>query len=366
MQYANNHLAYQFYEGERTSCISRTKRAGSIGNGMSFQTVIAQPVHRPVLEQLRALGDVIPNPGPEPWQNAELAGHCQGAQALMAFMTETVDEAFLERCPKLKIVAGALKGYNNIDVEACTRRSVAVTIVPDLLTEPTAELAIGLMIAIARQVGPGDRYVKSGAFNGWRPRFYGDSINGATVSVIGAGAVGQAILRMLAGFSCQRLYVDKNPLSEALEESLDCRRSSLDEALGASDFIVLGVHLMASTRHMVDAEFITRMKPGSYLVNPARGSLVDEDAVARGLQSGHLGGYAADTFEMEDWALIDRPRAVHPGLIESDKTILTPHIGSAVTSVRKAIEHSAAQSIISVANGEIPDSAVNKPALLAR
>jgi phosphonate dehydrogenase len=333
---------------------------------MSFQIVIAQPVHAPVLEQLQAHGRIVANPGPEPWQTAELAERCQRADALMVFMTETVDEAFLQRCPNLKIVAGALKGYNNIDVEACTRRSIAVTIVPDLLTEPTAELAIGLMISIARNVGPGDRYVKSGEFNGWRPRFYGGSINGATVTVIGAGAVGQAILRMLAGFDCQRLYVDKRPLTAELEENLKCRRSNLTEALAVSDFIVLGVHLMASTRHMVDRQFIEQMKPGSYLVNPARGSLVDESAVVQSLANGRLAGYAADTFEMEDWALADRPRAVDAGLIASDRTVLTPHIGSAVTAVRQAIEHSAAESIISMANGDIPESAVNKTALLAR
>lgn len=333
---------------------------------MSFEIVIAQPVHAPVLELLKAHASVVMNPGPEPWAPDDLVARCRNADALMAFMTETVDEAFVESCPKLKIVAGALKGYNNIDVAACSRRSIAVTIVPDLLTEPTAELAVGLMIAVARNFGPGDRHIRSGQFKGWRPRFYGGSIIGSTVAVIGAGSVGETILRMLAGFDCRRVYVDKRPLTDDLEAILGCRRMGLEQALGQADFVVLGVHLMPSTLHLVDAEFIARMKPGSYLINPARGSLVDETAVARALETGQLAGYAADTFELEDWARPDRPQVINGGLTTSDKTVLTPHLGSAVTSVRQAIERSAAESIITVIQGDVPDSAVNKDRVPAR
>lgn len=333
---------------------------------MAFEIVVSQPVHAPVLELLKAHGDVVMNSGPEPWAAEELRSRCRNAEALMVFMTETIDGSFLDDCPKLQIVAGALKGYNNIDVAACARRSIPVTIVPDLLTEPTAELAVGLMIAVARNLGPADRYVRSGGFRGWRPRFYGNSINGATVAVIGAGAVGETILRMLGGFLCERLYVDKRPLTDAREAALDCRRVDLDEALGRADFVVLGIHLMPSTHHMVDAGFIARMKAGSYLINPARGSLVDEAAVAQALETGQLAGYATDTFELEDWTLADRPQAIHAGLTDSDKTVLTPHIGSAVTAVRQAIEQSAAESIITVAKGGMPETAVNRDAIAAR
>ncbi len=332
---------------------------------MAFKIVIAQPVHSPVLEFLQPYGDIEMNPGPEPWSQHELAQRCADAQALMAFMTETVDQTFLKQCRNLRIIAGALKGYNNIDIDACSQRSIAVSIVPDLLTEPTAELAIGLMISVARNFNPAERHIRSGRFKGWRPRFYGGSINGSSVAVIGAGAVGQAILRMLGGFACESLYVDTQPLAEHVEAELRCRRFGLDDALAAADFVVLALHLMPSTLHMADAAFITRMKPGSYLINPARGSLVDEQAVAHALETGQLAGYGADTFEMEDWAREDRPLAVETGLIESDKTVLTPHIGSAVSAVRQAIEVSAAQSIVAIAEGRMPDWAVNKTALMA-
>lgn len=333
---------------------------------MKFKAVVANRLHDPVRTFLEAHADVVMNDDAEPWTNAGLLARCADADAIMVFMTETIDAEFLDACPNLKVVAGALKGYNNIDVAACSARSVAVTIVPDLLTEPTAELAIGLMIAVARNIVPGDSFVRSGEFQGWRPRFYGGSIDGATVAVIGAGAVGRTVLRMLKGFNCQRLYVDKRPLAGECEAELDCRQVALDEALREADFVVLGLHLMPETLHLVDADFIARMKPGSYLINPARGSVVDERAVADALASGHLAGYAADTFEMEDWTLADRPQSIDGRLLASERTVLTPHIGSAVSNVRQAIERSAAESIVAVARGEIPATAVNSDRLRDR
>lgn len=332
---------------------------------MTFEVVVAQPVHGAVADLLRAHGRVVMNPGPEPFSSEELVEKCRNADALMAFMTERIDDAFLQACPRLRVIAGALKGYNNIDVDACNRKGVALTVVPDLLTEPTAELVIGLMISVARNFGPGDRYVRSGAFQGWRPQFYGGSLNGATVAVIGAGAVGQAILRMLSGFSCRKLYVDRHALPVETERSLASSRAGLSEALGQADFVVLALHLMPATMRMVDATFIGQMKPGAYLINPARGSLVDEAAVADALEVGKLSGYGADTFEMEDWALPDRPSSISTRLLASDKTMLTPHIGSAVATVREAIERSAAESIIAVLNGERPEGTVEKEALAA-
>ena len=138
---------------------------------------------------------------------------------------------------------------------------------------------------------------------------------------------------------------------------------SVEEARHRADFLVLALHLKPDTIHLVDADFIAAMKPGSYLVNPARGSLVDESAVHAAVADGRLAGYAADTFEMEDWSLPGRPEHIHEGLLENDRTVLTPHIGSAVSAVREQIELSAAKSILAVANGKVPDTAVNRPTM---
>ena len=228
---------------------------------------------------------------------------------------------------------------------------------PDLLTAPTAELTIGLMIGLARHIVRADQSVRAGGFQGWRPDFYGGSLNGATVGVIGAGAVGKSVLRMLGGFDCRCLYFDKKPITVEEECKLSAQRVSLEALQSQSDFVVLAVHLMPETHHMVNASFLGRMKPGAYLVNPARGSVVDEAAVVEALGAGHPAGY-----EMEDWVRDDRPHDIHEALLASDKTILTPHIGSAVAIVREAIERSAAESILAVRDGLVPATAVNPEA----
>jgi phosphonate dehydrogenase len=333
---------------------------------MADRIVVAQPIDSDIVADLSRLGAVHAHPGPEPLSAGALAARCAEAEALMAFMTERIDAAFLDACPRLRIVAGALKGFDNIDVEACSARGVAVSIVPDLLTEPTAELALGLTIAVARHMLPGDAHVRSGAFAGWRPRLYGGSIQGATVGVVGAGAVGRAVLRLLRGFRCARLYHDAQPLAAEEEAALDAGWAPLDALAAQADIVILALPLTPRTQGLVDAAFLARMKPGALLVNPARGSLVEEAAVAEALESGRLAGYAADVFESEDWARPDRPEAVHPGLRASERTVLTPHLGSAVTEVRRAIARSAADAIMERLSGRMPAAAVNARALGAR
>ncbi|MGH1361219.1 MAG: NAD(P)-dependent oxidoreductase [Burkholderiaceae bacterium] len=336
------------------------------GNAHSAKIVVAQPIEPETLARLQRCASTRMNQGPEPLTGQALAAECLQAQALMAFMTERIDDAFLAQCPHLKIVAGALKGFDNIDVDACTRRGIAVTIVPDLLTDPTAELAIALMINVARHVRPADQHVRSGQFSGWRPTFFGQTIQGATIGVVGAGCVGQAILKMLSGFRCERLYYDVQTLPAETETALDARFSSLADLQAQADFTVLALPLTPTTFGLVDTQFIANMKAGSYLINPARGSLVLESAVADALDSGHLAGYGADVYECEDWAQANRPSAIEPRLLRADNTVLTPHIGSAVTSVRRAIVASAADSIISLLGGTMPQAAVNRDDLTGR
>ncbi|MEL6478810.1 MAG: NAD(P)-dependent oxidoreductase [Pseudomonadota bacterium] len=313
---------------------------------MAHRIIVAQPIDRTVLTRLEALGQVYMNPGPEPLEPADLRRLCEGSQALMAFMTERVDEALLSAAPDLKIVAGAFKGFDNVDLDACARHQVAFTYVPDLLTKPTAELALGLMIALARNMRAGDAHIRSGDFHGWRPHLYGGSLDGATVGVLGAGKVGQALLLLLAGFDCTRICYDQAPLGPELLAELKADQVGLAELQARADFVVLGLPLTPQTTGLVDAAFIAGMRPGARLINPARGSVVVEAAVVGALASGHLAGYAADVFEMEDWARPDRPLSVHPDLLSAPNTFFTPHIGSAVVETRRAIEDAAAEEII--------------------
>jgi phosphonate dehydrogenase len=302
--------------------------------------VITQRPFPETAELLASDSDVIIGP---PVHNAD---------ALMVFMPDSLDEEFLGACPKLKIVAAALKGCDNFDVGACTRLGIWFTIVPDLLTEPTAELALALMLGLARHVPAGDRLIRNGGFQGWRPILYGTGLAGSIVGIIGFGAVGRALARMLQGFSCRVQYFD--PKAEG--------STPLNELLASSDFVLPLLPLTKDTFHLLNGDALARMKPGSYLINVSRGSVVDEAAIADAIEAGRLAGYAADTFEMEDWARLDRPREIHPRLLQlADRTLFTPHLGSAVTSARREIERTAANNILQALRGERPVGAINDP-----
>jgi len=329
---------------------------------MNPKVVISHWVHPEIIEFLSRTCEVVANESRDTWSRDEVLRRARDAQAFMAFMPDCVDAAFLEACPQLKIVGGALKGYDNLDAVACEQRGVWLTIVPDLLTIPTAELTHGLMIALARNILPSDRYLRSGQFRGWEPRFYGRGIDGSTVGIVGMGAVGRALARRLIGYDADVVYFDRKPLHADQEEALRVRPLELHELLSVSDFVVSILPLNRSTVHLINREALANMRPGAYLINTGRGSTVDEVAVAQALEAGQLNGYAADVFEFEDWARGDRPRDIPEALLaQTDRTCLTTHIGSAVEQVRFEIAMEAAVNIIQALRGERPQGAVNSP-----
>jgi phosphonate dehydrogenase len=324
--------------------------------------LVTNPLHAAVRDRLDAFATVTTNPGPEPWPREELARLAAGADGLLAFMTDHVDAAFLDACPRLRVIACALKGVDNFDLAACEARGVAVALVPDLLTAPTAELTIGLMIALGRHLRAGDTLVRGG-HAGWRPVLYGLGLEGMAVGILGMGAIGQAIARRLTGFGCCLAYADERPLPPETEAALGLARRPMAAVIAESDWLVVALPLTPGTRHLIDAAALAGMRPGAMLVNPARGSVVDEAAVAAALRSGRLGGYAADVFEMEDWARADRPRDIDAGLLEHPRTVFTPHLGSAVEQVRLAIELHAAEDLAAFFAGRpMPGQVVPPPA----
>jgi phosphonate dehydrogenase len=301
---------------------------------------------------------VVSNPSCDALDENALRSAARDAWGILAFMPDRVDQSLLDTCPGLRIVACALKGFDNFDVEACTNRGVWLTIVPDLLTEPTAELAIGLAIALCRHVLPADLHIRNGRFTGWRPSFYGRSLDGSRVAIVGCGRVGHAIARKLAGFACELLMTDSHPEAPAAGHA---RRVDPVTALRHADVVFLAVPLIPSTLKMVNAAWLAQLPRGALLINPARGSVVDEAAIADALESGQLGGYAADVFEFEDWAVADRPASIEPRLLAlTDRTLFTPHIGSAVEVVRRQIELDAAHNLIEVLDGKRPHGAINE------
>lgn len=322
----------------------------------SPKIVVTNLIHKDVLARLKAVGRVDMNPAIEPWSPKELRARVADAEALMGFMTDCVDADLLEHAPRLRIIACALKGFDNYDIPACTEAGAWVSVVPDLLTEPTAELAVGLAIALARNVLHGDALVRSGQFKGWRPSLYGTGLAGASIAVVGLGQVGRAIIQRLAGFGCARV-IGVDP-TQGIPGVDTC---PLDEALAQADFVFLAAPLTETSLHLINADALRCCQRGSLMINVGRGSVVDEEAIADALENGQLGGYAADVFACEDWGLEIRPEKVSERLRKSANTLLTPHLGSAVHAVRLAIEHRAADNLIAVLQGREPADAINRP-----
>ena len=348
-------------------------RAGSVSGGALRRACASSPpgadaptvfithaTFPSVYARLAAAGlRLLRNDGPTLPQ-ARVRALAAAADGMLAFMPDSVDAAFLAAAPRLRVVAGALKGCDNFDLRAMHAAGCVFTRVPDLLSAPTAELAVGLAVALARRLPEGDAAVRGGGFEGWRPVLFGRGLAGATVGVVGLGAVGRALLDRLAGFAPRAvLFVDPDPRAHAAAAQWAAARAglpgtpalsaapSLAALLAASDVSFPLTPLTPGTRHLIGRAALAGVKPGALLVNVGRGGCVDEAAVAEALADGRLAGYAADVFELEDWALSDRPRELHPRLrADGARTLFTPHLGSAVTEVREAIALEAAENIV--------------------
>ena len=216
-------------------------------------TVLTHRVFPETLAMLSGRTEVLTNDTLGTLPPDEVLRRCREANAMMAFMPDTVDAAFLASCSKLKIVACALKGYDNFDVEACSRRNVWVTVVDDLLTVPTAELAVGLTISLARHVRAGDADIRAGKFTAWRPTLYGTGLAGRTVGIVGMGKVGRAIAKRLSGFDAELMYTDRQQLDPVTAASLHVVHAGFEELMSRADFVVLAAPLTANTQEIVDA-----------------------------------------------------------------------------------------------------------------
>ena len=319
------------------------------------KVLVTHWVHPDVVARLDSSCETIANASRGSWPRERVLELASACDALMAFTPDRIDEAFLERCPKLRVVAAATKGAGNFDLEACARRGVWLAQAPGLAAVPTAELAMGLLLALARNLRAADDHVRSGAFRGWRPQVGGTGLAGKTLGVIGYGAIGRLVAQRAAAFDMTVIYADPQPGPGPYQ------RVPLGELLARSDFIMPLVPLTPETRHLIDARALALMKRGGFVVNVGRGSVVDEAAVAASLASGHLAGYAADVFEMEDWAALDTcPGSIHPALLaDRRRTLLTPHLGSAVDDPSRAIALEAADNILDALAGRTPRGAIN-------
>jgi phosphonate dehydrogenase len=319
------------------------------------------PVYPEALDLLAPFCVLRVHDGDHPPAPGEIIGKARDAHALGWFLPDVIDETLLSACPNLRILAGFPRGYDNVDVAAATRKSIWVTIGPDLMVEPTADLAWGLLLSLARKIIPSDTFVKSTRSTGWHPsRFLGHSVSRTTLGLIGMGRLGQAMARRAAGFEMRVLYYDLKRAPDEIERNLNLTFVSVEDLLRKSDFVCLASPLTEGTYHQISRKELALMKPTAFLINPARGSEVDEEAVSKALENGSLAGYAADVFEMEDGQFPKRSTEVTIGLIDHpEQTVLTPHIGTAVKEIRIEMARYQALNILQALRGERPIGAIN-------
>ena len=278
------------------------------------------------------------------------------ADAVLSILNDRIDADLLDLAPRLKIVANLAAGTDNINLEACTERGIAVTNTPGVLTEATADLAMALLLAGARHLVRADQYLREGKFNGWDPLlFTGTALNGKTLGIIGMGRIGQAVARRAHGFGLKILYHNRNPLPGDITAPLEAEYLSLDDLIRKSDFVSLHLPYSREVHHLIDNRRLNMMKAGAYLINTARGAHVDEKSLVEHLRAGNIAGAALDVFEHE-------PQTA-PGLADLNNVILLPHIGSATMEARSEMARMAAESIAAVLNGKMPNNILNPQVL---
>ena len=308
------------------------------------------------LARSRAVVDAYDADAPMP--RPELLKRLADKQGLICVISEGIDQALLDACPALRVVSNVAVGYNNVDVAACTQRGVVVTNTPDVLTDTTADFAWTLLMATARRLVEADRYVREGRFKQWEYMLQlGGDIHGKTLGVVGFGRIGRAMARRALGFGMRVLYQDAVPADAAAERELNATRVDFATLLRESDFVTLHTPLISETRHLINAESLRAMKKTAYLVNAARGPVVDEAALVQALGEGWIAGAGLDVFEEE-------PK-VHPGLIGLPNVVLAPHIASASLETRLKMATLAVENCLAVLEGTAPPTPVN-PEVLSR
>jgi glyoxylate reductase len=290
------------------------------------------------------------------WTHQELLRRGPGHDYIYCLLTDTIDTSFLEACaagqPRLKLVANMATGFNNIDVAAATRLGIAVTNTPGVLSETTADLAFGLLMATARRIPEAERYLRAGKFTGWGPLlFCGAEIHHSTLGLIGAGRIGQMMARRASGFDMRVIYHNRKRLTPAEEATYAMTYVSFDELLHQSDFISIHTPYTPETHHLIGASELSQMRSSAIIINTARGPIIDEQALVKALQAGTIAGAGLDVFEREP--------AVEPALRDMEQVVLVPHIGSASYQTRTLMATMASQNIVAHIQGERPPNILN-------
>ncbi len=320
---------------------------------MKPKVLITRPVPAAVYSKIAAECDVDCNGDDRPLAREEMERRLADRVGVLCHLTDRIDAAILEKAPLLKVIANVAVGYDNIEVPAATQRGILVTNTPDVLTDTTADFAFGLLLAAARRIAEGDRFVRAGQWKEWRfDLLLGTDVHHATLGILGLGRIGSAVARRARGFGMKVLYSMPRRALPEIERELGAAYVDKETLLRESDFISLHVPLKPETRHLIGKAEFSFMKPSAMLINTARGPVVDESALADALREGRIAGAGLDVFEQE-------PR-VSPELLNFSNVVLAPHIASASRQTRLRMVEVAAENLIAAANGRMPPNPVNR------
>ncbi len=283
---------------------------------------------------------------------AEIIDGLAGKDALLALLSDNIDADIINSNPNLKVIANYGAGFNNIDVAAASARKIPVTNTPLVSTNATADLTWGLILAVARRIVEGDKNTRAGKFSGWAPLYHlGTEVTGKTLGIVGMGNIGKAVARRAQGFEMPIIYHSRTRLAPALEKELNAEYRELDDVLRNADFLSFHLSYNPSLRHMIGARELAGMKKTAFLINAARGPLIDEQALLTALQNKTIAGAGLDVYEFEP--------AVTAGLEKLDNVVLAPHLGNATVETRDQMADIAAKNIIAVLNGRKAPTCVN-------
>ncbi|BAN73295.1 MULTISPECIES: 2-hydroxyacid dehydrogenase family protein [Lacticaseibacillus] len=282
----------------------------------------------------------------------ELQSHLANTEVLITALSTPVTAATLAKAPHLKPIANYGAGFNNIDVTAAKAQGVLVTNTPKVSTTSTAEVTLALMLAVLHRVTEGDRLMHGPGFSGWAPTFFlGHELAGKTVGIIGMGQIGQAVAKRVHAFNAKILYTQHHQLTPEAEQALGATFTDRATLLQQSDIVTLHLPLVPATHHLLDAQALATMKPTAYLINAARGPLIDETALLKQLNEHRLAGAALDVYEAEPH--------VSSGLKALDNVVLTPNIGNATVEAHDAMAKIVTDNTLAVLNGKQPQYVVN-------
>jgi glyoxylate reductase len=322
-------------------------------NEKVWPVLVTRRLPQPALDRIASKTSMTLYEGEWAIPRDQLLAEIKGKIGAVTLLTDKVDDEFLDAAgDQLMIVANFAVGFDNIDVAACSRRGVLCSNTPDVLTETTADTAWALLMAAARRVAEGDRFLRRREPWIWGPlMMLGQDVNGRVLGIVGFGRIGQAMARRARGFGMKVIYYDAYRPPPSVERGLGAEFRELDDLLAEADLVTMHTNLSEETHHLINAERLARMKPTAVLVNTSRGPVIDEAALARALKEGQIFAAGLDVFEKEP--------EVHPDLVELENVVVIPHLGSATVDTRIAMGMLAAENLISALEGRQPPTLLN-------